>query len=195
MMKSWCMVALALAASASVAAVQDQKAEQPEKVPAPAAMQPRESAAAVPLKVAVVISRHRGGKRLSSLPYELGVVANGPKTTLRMGSDVPIAQTVFGGAQPDSYTYRAVGTNIDCQAFVVSPGLFQLGITVADSSVHLDATDNPAHAAGSNVPIIRTFNSSFAILLRDGQATEYTSATDPVTGEVMKVELRLNVMK
>ena len=35
------------------------------------------------------------------MPYVLGVMASGwgpgPKTTLRMGVDVPVTQTVFGG--------------------------------------------------------------------------------------------------
>ncbi len=49
----------------------------------------RKTPAPIPLKVTVVLSRFQGEKRISSMPYVLGVMASGwgagPKTTLRMG--------------------------------------------------------------------------------------------------------------
>lgn len=196
MRNGWMAVALLFAMCVPTAAAQ-------EKTPAPAPQTPPKPVAApresgwVPLKVSVVISRYRGDKRITSLPYMLGVVANGPTTTLRMGSDVPIVQNVIGGAPgQQSFTYRSVGTNIDCRAFTAPERLYRLEVAVADSSVHLDAADKAAVPARvADVPMFRTFNSSFSILLRDGQTTEYTSATDPVTGEVMKIDITLNVLK
>ncbi len=197
-MKSrWIGICALVALSATGASAQEKPAQPPEKPPA-AAAQPRESAGPVPLRVTVVLSRYQGDKRISSLPYILGVTANGRGTTLRMGVDVPVSTTVFGSdgkAVPTpSYNYRNVGTNIDCSAIVLAGGIFQLAVTVNDSSIHLDAAKKPGGIA-MDVPAFRTFNSSFTILLRDGQAAQYTSATDPVSGEVMKIDLTLNVMK
>jgi hypothetical protein len=181
--------------------------EKPAPPPArpPAGDQPRESSALVPLKVTVVLSRHKGDKRLSSLPYVLGVTANSAKpTTLRLGVQVPVTMTVFGGPAGDgksvpstSYSYRNVGTNIDCQANALPGGVFQLMLTVEDSSIHLDPAQKPEAATPtkSDVPSFRSFNSSFTILLKDGQTTQHTSATDPVSGEVMRIDVTLNVMK
>ena len=160
----------------------------------------------IPLKVTVVLSRFQGEKRISNMPYILGVTASGwgagPKTALRMGVEVPVAQTrITSDGKPgpvSSYTYRDVGTNIDCGAtFDESrPGLFQLALTVSDSSLGIDAAKP---GAGSPVvpdlPSFRNFNSSFTALLRDGQTMQYTSATDPVSGEVMKIDVTVNVMK
>jgi hypothetical protein len=197
MSNRWMTAALLFALWPSMAAAQEKPAPDPQPTPEPAAAQPRE--AGVPLKVSVVISRFRGEKRIGSLTYVLGLVTNGPRTTLRMGSDVPIVQNVIspaGAVQQQSYSYRSIGTNIDCQASTASNGLYRLQVTVADSSVHLDPADKAAvPARASDVPMFRTFNSSFSILLRDGQTTEYTSATDPVTGEVMKIEVGLSVLK
>lgn len=168
---------------------------------APAA--PRgESTALVGVKVQVVISRYQGDKKISSLPYVLGAVVNGGKTSLRMGVDVPIAQTAFSTPTKDgamstpstSYSYRSVGTNIDCQATTAPQGYYKLNLTVTDSSVQLDA-NNAGKALAPNVPMFRNFNSTFQVLLRDGQTTQYTSATDPVTGEVTKIDVLLNVLK
>ena len=46
-----------------------------------------------------------------------------------------------------------------------------------------------------DVPSFRNFNSAFTALLRDGQTMQYTSATDPVSGEVMKIDVTAAVMK
>lgn len=201
----WPIAALLVVACTLSGAAQDPAETQTEK-PATAAPSEKPPAAKpqetiVPLKVTVVLSRHRADKKISSLPYVLGVAANGPRTTLRMGSDIPVAQTAFGGSPgvmpQTSFSYRKVGTNIDCDAFTATTGLFHLQVTVSDTSVHLEPSEKAATGAATapDVPVIRTFNSSFTILLRDGQTTEYTSATDPVTGEVMKIEISLNVLK
>jgi hypothetical protein len=163
----------------------------------------------VPVKVTVVLSRYQGDKRISNMPYVLGVMASsrayGPpqKTTLRMGVNAPITQTVFSSPTVDgkagpvqsSYTYRDVGTNIDCTVTFdeTVAGLFQVSLTVADSSLGLDSPKRSGVAP--DVPSFRNFNSSFTALLRDGQTMQYTSATDPVTGEVMKIDVSVGVMK
>jgi hypothetical protein len=163
----------------------------------------------VPVKVTVVLSRYQGDKRISNMPYVLGVMASsrayGPpqKTTLRMGVNAPITQTVFSSPTVDgkpgpvqsSYSYRDVGTNIDCTVTFDESvaGLFQVSLTVTDSSLGLDAPKRSGVAP--DAPSFRNFNSSFTALLRDGQTMQYTSATDPVTGEVMKIDVTMNVMK
>jgi hypothetical protein len=152
---------------------------------------------AVPLKVQIVVSRYQGDKKIASLPYVLGV-ATGSKTSLRMGVEVPVVTTMAGPnmAGPTSYSYRDVGTNIDCYAEMAGAGNHKLMITVSDSSIHLDASKSPQRETIlANAPAFRTFNSSFTVLLKDGQTTQYTSATDPVTGEVMKIDVTLNVMR
>lgn len=207
-MKTRFAAGLALLAALLAPPLVAQEPPLPPPQPAP----PGQSAGArktpppVPLKVTVVLSRFQGDKRVSSMPYVLGVMASGwgagPKTTLRMGVDVPVMQTVFGGGSGDtksvpmsSYTYRGVGTNIDCGATFdeAVPGIFQLALTVSDSSLGLDTAKRSG--VMPDVPSFRNFNSSFTALLRDGQTMQYTSATDPVSGEVMKIDVTVGVMK
>jgi hypothetical protein len=190
------------------AAAQEKPAPPPtEGPPAARVTQEPERGDRVPLKVTVVLSRYQGEKRLSSLPYVFGVTAaqggGGPRTSLRMGVDVPVVQTVFGGAKAEgasvpqsSYSYRSVGTSIDCQAAGPFSGVYQLNMTVADSSIQLQPpTKEPAPEGLRNVPSFRTLNSTFTVLMRDGQTTQHTSATDPVSGEVMRIDVTLNVVK
>ena len=196
-----------IAAICTLAAAQISGQELPLPPQPPATIARRTPSVWTPLKVTVLLSRYQGEKRVSSMPYVIGVAASGtapgPKTTLRMGTDVPVVMTVFGGGDgkstpQSSYTYRNVGTNIDCTAWgdEATAGLFHLSLTITDSSIGLDASKKPAaQGVMPDVPSFRNFNSSFTALLRDGQTTQYTSATDPVTGELMKIDVTLNVMK
>ena len=189
-----------LAAAFIMAAAAAGQAQEPAANPAQST---RPSANLVGVKVQVVISRYQGEKKVSSLPYVLGVVVNAAKTSLRMGVDVPVVQTVFSSPAKDapatipmsSYNYRNVGTNIDCQAENAPGDYYKLTMTVTDSSLQLDPGGERAKALMPNVPMFRSFNSSFQLLLRDGQTTQYTSATDPITGEVTKIDVSLNVLK
>jgi hypothetical protein len=159
---------------------------------------PSEAPELVPVKVQIVLTRLKGDKKISSLPYQIGVTANdGLKTSLRMGIEVPVMTTVLQGQAAPSWNYRSVGTNIDCRADSVSGGAIKLSITVSDSSIHLESQAGTAAKGpvAGEVPAFRTFNATFTVLMRDGQTTQYTSAVDPVNGEVMKIDVTLNVMK
>ena len=46
-----------------------------------------------------------------------------------------------------------------------------------------------------DVPVFRSFRSSFAMVLRDGQSMQYASATDPISGEVMRIDVTLSLAK
>lgn len=152
----------------------------------------------VGLKVDLVVSRQAGDKKVSSLPYSLWVTANEQTvrtTSLRVGSQVPVASTRVAekdGPPPPAYSYRDIGTNIDCSASSAGEGRFSVRVVLNDSSVHADAKE-PRSVPG--LPVFRNFSSSFALLLKDGQSATYTSAVDPVSGETMKVDVTLTVLK
>ena len=157
----------------------------------------------VPLRVQVVLSRYQGEKKISSMPYTLSVITNAGKTSTRMGVDVPIPQNVFtpqpaegkiSSAPVTSYNYRSVGTNIDCSAGLSEDGLFRLELAVQDSSVML-LDKELGSMPKINAPSVRHFQSSFSVLLRDGQTAQHMAATDPVSGEVLRIDVTVNVVK
>ena len=159
----------------------------------------------IPLKVQIIVSRYLGEKKVSSLPYTLAVVAgDNDKTSLRMGVDVPIVSTVFSAAAAggpatipqSSFTYRSIGTNIDCIARRVEDGLFKLFLAVEDSSVFVaDKEGAGGRAPSAPAPSVRKFQSTFNLLLKDGQTAQHTTATDPVSGEVLRIDVTLTVLK
>ena len=78
---------LIAAMSAASLMAQEPPTSPPSVIGQPGARKPPSP---IPLKVTVLLSRYQGEKRISSMPYVLGVMASGwgagPKTTLRMGS-------------------------------------------------------------------------------------------------------------
>jgi len=190
-------VAALLAMSTATMRAQDNPPQpQPRDmvVPAPQ-VATRAQPALVPLKVTLVFARYQGEKKVSSVPYTLFVTANlNERTSLRMGNQVPVTSTVFaGGAPQSSYNYKDVGTNIDCLAQTSPDGYYRIMLTVQDSSVAYAEGE----ATGKNVapPTFRSFSSTFNILLRDGQTVQYTSAADPIGGQVVKLDATVNVQK
>jgi type II/III secretion system protein len=152
----------------------------------------------VPLKVLVVLSRYQGEKKISSMPYTLSVNNDHMQSRLRMGSKVP----VLTRSRPDdknseSFSYQDVGTNIDCYALSTDDGRFRIEITIQDTSVYSEGKiDTQGEPPGlKEIPTFRTFMSSQTLILKDGQSTQFTTATDKVSGEVTKVDVTLTVVK
>jgi Bacterial type II and III secretion system protein len=151
------------------------------------------------LQVQVVVSRYQGDKKISSLPYSLTVNPDTRKTSLRMGAEVPVVATpTTAAARGDkpasptpSYSYKPIGTNIDCSANTAAGNQFRLTLEIEDSSVYPD--EQPRTPKG--VPMFRSFKLSNTLLLKDGQSTQLTSAVDKVSGEVLKVDVTLTVVK
>lgn len=153
-----------------------------------------------PLKVQVVLTRYSGDKKLSSMPYTIPVNAN-PRprdsgVSLRIGTEVPvIVHTVTGKdgtASIPSFNYRHVGTNIDCFAAPTDDGRFNVHLSIEQSSID---EENPPRRLAAAPPGLRSFKSSFEVMLKDGQSAQYVSATDPASGDVLKVDVTLNVIK
>jgi type II secretory pathway component GspD/PulD (secretin) len=171
------------------------KAQQPPtpSPPAPAAAVSKESP--VLLKVQVVISRRQGDKTIGRQPYMLTVNADGPRANLKMG--LQVAYPVGAVSDPKtansvSYSYRDIGTTIDCSAKTLEGGRFKLDISLVDNSV---AADDP-NAPVKGLPQFRSFSlANETAILRDGQTAQVMTAAEKISGEVVTVDVTLNVVK
>jgi hypothetical protein len=177
----------ALSLSIAAALVAGSIAAQAQDRPAPA----------TPLKVQVVLSRYDGEKKLASIPYTLLVYAGDRdnRVTLRMGVALPVTGVSANGP---TITVHDIGTNMDCTATPADDGRFRIVLAVNHSSVyetdqkHLQAT---IPRPGDSAQLVRSFTSSFSLLLRDHETGQSIAATDPVTGEVMRIDVTLAVVK
>ena len=183
---------LAFALASSVVVRTQEKPAPPAPKPTPAPV--------TPLKVQVLVSRFQGEKKLSSLPYTLSVNA-GSRATLRMGAKVPVMMMMTANMPKDlpqggPVQYQDVGTSIDCNVSgVQDDGRFRVEITIEDSSVYGEGPNPTDNKPPPGNPSFRSFKASDSMVLRDGQTAQFTTATDKVSGEIVKVDVTLNIVK
>lgn len=206
------VAAMLLLAGTRAAALAQSSAPQPEKRPV----------TMTPAKVDVVISRHQGEKKVSSLPFAMWVTMSNTggnaSQSVRVGVDLPIgATTVTTGesnntgprATPTGATttsqattkteFRYVGTQIDCSARAGSSpaeeGRFWIFVSVSDSSVYTGDADPKAPLKMTDPMAFRSFTMNNSMLMRDGQTLQFATATDKVTGETIRVDVTLTLVK
>jgi len=154
------------------------------------------------LRVQVLITRTQDGKKEASMPYTFLVSARPSGSCpvshvrMRMGVDTPVPTAVAdesGKPTQRSVQYKTVGTNIDCSADDLGDGRFKLFLAVENSSAL--PGDKSRGAELAEYPLFRKFEMSLDPILRDGQKAETVTSTDPVSGEVVKIDVTLNVVK
>jgi hypothetical protein len=165
--------------------------------------QPASETAGQPLQVQIVIARYQGEKRTSSLPFSLSTsTAPASKANVRMGGNVAVPSAVFttpgDGAKPGtsetqrltSFNYQDVGTNIDVTTVQGASG--RIGLTVTISETTLKPADQGAQI---NAPGRGTYQSQNTVFVKDGETTQFTAATDRLTGEVVRIEVTAKILK
>ena len=146
-----------------------------------------------PVKLQVVMTRYDGEKKVSSMPYTVLFIAAEPNEkpvakTIMMGVQVPL-QTFANNAP--TVAFKDVGARIGGIVSSLGGGRYRLNLDIEQSFV-ADGQGRSGITAG---PVLRTFRDNVDVVLRDGQTTQSSSTTDPVTGEVLKVDLTLVVVK
>jgi Bacterial type II and III secretion system protein len=165
----------------------------------------------IPVRVDVVLTRFDAdGRKSSSLPFSLYVsanemgrgdpeeVANARKTRVRMGVDVPVGNVTSTSEQRVTTTkpeYRSVGTNIDCGAITLADGLLKLDLSITDSSIFTTDPNSRVMPRVADPSAFRQFSTSNSITLKEGQTLLFATATDKITGEVLKVEVTVTTIK
>jgi hypothetical protein len=158
------------------------------------------------LRALIGLTRHQGERKVASVPYTVLLTSDARKVRLRMGVEVPIAVATFAkegdpkSGPVTSFQYRNVGTNIDCWAEDRGEGLYQLDLTVENSSIYTATESRTAvglidAGLAPDRPLFRTFNVTLNPTLRDGQSVQTVASTDPVSGEVVKIDVTLSVVK
>jgi hypothetical protein len=151
-----------------------------------------------PLKITIVLHEFNGNQEIASLPYEVAISAAGQKGgdtrgSTRVGTRIPVM------TEKGNFTYVDIGTNFDCHVSTVGEGRYRVESNLDRSSVSVpDAKDIKARnipADSPENPRINSLRLSFDVILRDGESQEASTATDPLTGHLWKVEIRLKVVK
>jgi hypothetical protein len=183
---------------ATQASAQNAKSAEPSRTVKPSDAKLAETGKnVVPLKVTVIFNEYDGEKKLSSLPYALFLKADETSRfvgRVRMGVRVPI----WTGGKDSAIQYQDVGSNLDCSAQAAEDGKYMLDLSLERSSIYPNSSEYPAASKPEeqpHQPLLRQFRANLALMLRDGQTTQNTIATDPLNGHIVKVEVTLNVVK
>ena len=166
----------------------------------------------VPLEVDIVVTRSQGDKKISTQPYTLNVNATSassgtplqmsPMTIVKIGTQVPVPNFApamgpdgksLGTTGGGPVVFREVGTQIDCRAKATPDGRFEIQLGVQDSSV-MPPGESVTHET-TNLPVLKSFQATNNLVLRDGQSRQFVAATDPVNGQQVKVEVTVKVVK
>ena len=194
------IVGMTVICAGGTAIPQEQTEKEPPQTtvsPNPGARAASREARVVPLKLQVVLSKYQGEKKVSSMPYILSLATGQPRVSLRMGGEIPIPTSV-GGTEPAvvGFNYRSVGTNIDCWATALDEGRYNVNIGLEDSSVYsADQEVKGLSKSASAMPSFNTFKVNETVILKDGESSQFTSATDKISGQVIKVDVTLTVLK
>lgn len=150
----------------------------------------------VPVKLQVVMTRTHGDTKVASFVYTLSAMSDGATNSLRTGIMVPLKYE--SKDVPGNVVYKSVGTNLRCEVNPVDAGRFRVSCATVDyqSIFGEEGGRSPAGASGSTLPpVLREFSSGGVLLLRDAQTAQFSVATDPVSGDVMKTDMTLTVVK
>ena len=163
--------------------------------------------AGVPVRVQLVISRYQGDKKISAAPFTF-ICGEDQGSRIRMGVEVPIiapppppeGKQNDTARTPPIFQYRPFGTNIDCMMRPLDNGRFKLSITVEESAPYSDEEKSRLESSRNATvvrtnPVFKSMRMSDVLLLKDGQTEQMSSAVDRFSGEVVKVDVTLSVIK
>jgi len=149
------------------------------------------------VRIDLLLTEYDGQKKISSLPYTIYAESSSQQNRarpgkLRMGVRVPVP------VDSSHFQDMEVGTDIDCNAWTLGEGTYDVSISVNRSSIYTPSQGEnegeQIHAVGGRM-ITRNFSTDFDLKLHDGETTDGTSATDPLNGHILKISVTLHVIK
>ncbi|MCC7126952.1 MAG: hypothetical protein IT178_19050 [Acidobacteria bacterium] len=151
----------------------------------------------VPVPSATVTpTRPESGPARDPSPPPSGTAATPPPPSSDTAARGPTAAAPPRPSPPlTSYSYRTAGTTIRCTASGGEAGEYQLSVSIDETSVVSADQAASAGAALNQLPVFRNLRSRNMVLLRDGQTRQYVVASDRVTGEVVRIDVTLRVVK
>lgn len=150
--------------------------------------QEEEKAPGPRLNVRFEETRLRGDSETASRSCTLALHADGDGARLFVGT-----QEVIATHERDASTsvFKNAGMTAQVKAATLAHGGYRLEARFEDSSVLPPGGSETAGASGEN-PIIKVVKGRSKVTLREGESAPFLSAIDPMTGEIVRVDLTVN---
>jgi hypothetical protein len=165
----------ALLAAAPGARAQDAPPKPPEESKAPGKR----------LLVRFQETRLRGESTTATRPYTVALHADAGSAHVFVGLQVPI--TVFEKDGPSNLV-KSAGVDAQVSVATLLDGRYRLDAKFEEDSLLATGAGTEATTAGGN-PILRAVKGQSTVTLREGETVPFASAVDPVTGDVVRVDL------
>lgn len=173
--------ALALASAMALAgddATDGQKAEEPGTL----------------VRLEVVMTRSQGDTVVARLPYSMLLTTGGGHARVYGGIQLPIVVRHEGS---NTMMFKNAGGSVAARAWALEADNFKVDLSTELGGVYPTNGDDPGHVAedAAAAPVLRSFSTNAVITLRDGQSMMLSDSADPITGETVKTEVALHVVK
>jgi hypothetical protein len=177
-MCSWAVAAWLALSAATVA--QESKDAKPAGVEATAG--PR-------LRIRFVETRQRGEKT-TTVPACVLMLHTGDKgASVFVGAQVALYTSDKG---TPTVTFKNAGVSAQVTARALADGRYRLEATFEESSA-LAGKNGEAEPSNGGNPILQEVRGESVLVLREGETVPFVSAVDPVTGEVVRVDVDVAV--
>ena len=146
-----------------------------------------EAAAGPRLRVRFLETRQRGERVTSLPPSVLLLHAGDAQASVFAGTQVALRT-----ADRQSVIFKNAGVFAKVTARTLGDGRYQLDASLEQASILGSSGGAIAPGSGDN-PILQVVRSESRLVLRDGESAALSSAVDPVTGDVVRVDVALEL--
>jgi hypothetical protein len=122
---------------------------------------------------------------------------------LNTGGDVG---RVYGGIQlpivvqhqgSNTVMFKNAGGTVAARAWALDDGRFKVALSTELGGVYPTNGDNASEATEGPpaAPVLRSFSTEATVTLGDGESARFSDSADPITGETVRTEVTLAVVK
>ena len=139
------------------------------------------------------MTRSKGDTLVARLPYSLPVHTGG-EARVYGGIQLPIVVRHEGS---NTVMFKNTGGTVFARAWALEDGRFKVELSTELGGVYPTNGETAAEEAesGTAAPVLRSFSTSATVTLRDGQSMMLSDTADPITGETVKTDVSLRVVK
>ena len=141
------------------------------------------------LRVRFLETRQRGEKTTAVPPFVVVMHPGDKEAFVFVGTQVAL-RTIDKGTQ--TVAFKNAGVQARVTATALADGRYRLDASFEEGGV-LGAGPGASTPSNEDNPILQVVKSESRLVIRDGETVPFASAVDPVTGEVVRIDVALDV--
>lgn len=140
------------------------------------------------LRVLFQETRWRGDAKTATRSYALALHADGDPARVFLGVQAGIS---VSDRDAPAMTFKNAGVEARVRATALADGRYRLDARFEDGSVLASGLEKADSAAGGGNPVLQIVKGASQLTLREGEVVPFAAVVDPVSGELVRVDVRL----